>query len=156
MQIPALPKRIVDEANRIAADNDLFVNITSSNTREEFPSPKCCMAYHEPYIMMGGYVLQCCAIFMSNNRNFLREYSFGSVFEKDFKEIWDSKPYRILRSYVNDAHKPVPFQCAGCRIFNTKPRELSYGIVNPFTEEVIPREAFIGRYLGENVKNTMD
>ena len=49
--------------------------------QEDLPEPTCCMAWMEPYIFMEGYISQCCAVFISNNRDFIRKYSLGNVFE---------------------------------------------------------------------------
>ena len=87
-----------------------------------------CAAWAEPYIMIGGYVIPCCAVLMSNNRNFLEKYSFGNVFEKPFKEIWNSKRYREFRKLVPRPSGEVPILCAGCRGFETTRREKEYGI----------------------------
>lgn len=92
------------------------------------PPPHKCYAWMEPYIMMGGYVLPCCSVLMSNNRPFLRKYSFGNVFEQDFKEIWSSKRYKTFRKTITNPNASVPIICAGCRAFNTKPRIEKYGV----------------------------
>ena len=101
---------------------------------------------------MEGFISQCCAVFISNNRDFIRKYSLGNVFEKDFKEYWDSKPYRALRYLINKPDKPIPIQCAGCRIFNTLPREKEYGIINTHTGEVMSLKKFYHECMGENMK----
>lgn len=92
------------------------------------PPPHKCYAWMEPYIMMGGYVLPCCQVLMSNQRKFLRDNAFGNVFEKDFKDIWNSERYKKFRETIVDPEAPVPILCAGCRGFNTKPRIARYGI----------------------------
>lgn len=94
------------------------------------PPPHKCYAWMEPYIMMGGYVLPCCAVLMSNNRPFLRKNAFGNVFEQDFKDIWHSERYRAFRKMITNPHAPVPIMCAGCRGFNTKERIKQYGVDN--------------------------
>ncbi len=92
------------------------------------PPPHKCYAWMEPYIMMGGYVLPCCAILMSNNRPFLRKYSFGNVFERPFKDIWNSERFRTFRKTITNPKAPVPILCAGCRGFNTRPRMAEFGV----------------------------
>jgi MoaA/NifB/PqqE/SkfB family radical SAM enzyme len=106
----------------------------------------------EPYIFLGGYISQCCAVFISNNRDFIRRYSLGNVFEKDFKEHWNSRPYRELRGLINKPNRPIPIQCAGCRVFNTLPREQKYGIIDTRTDEVMSLEKFYHERMGENMK----
>ena len=87
-----------------------------------------CVAWAEPYIMMGGYVIPCCAVLMSNQRDMLKKHSFGNVFETPFKEIWNSKRYREFRKSVPKTTGKVPIFCAGCRAFDTSCREQKYGI----------------------------
>jgi MoaA/NifB/PqqE/SkfB family radical SAM enzyme len=78
--------------------------------------------------MMGGYVLPCCAVLMSNQREFLRMHSFGNVFEKPFREIWYSERYKRFRQTVNNPKAKVPLFCKGCRAFDTSVRERKYGV----------------------------
>ncbi|MBI3814823.1 MAG: SPASM domain-containing protein [Nitrospinae bacterium] len=92
------------------------------------PPIECCIAWMEPYIMMPGYVLPCCSVLMSNKRPFLREYSFGNLFEKDFKEVWRGDYYAKFRKMVVDPCAPVPKICAGCRAYRTEHRIKEYGI----------------------------
>ncbi len=87
-----------------------------------------CVAWAEPYIMMGGYVLPCCSVLMSNDRDFLIKNSFGNVFEKDFKEIWNSKRYKEFRKTIPRYSGAVPKYCSGCRGFDTSTREQEYGV----------------------------
>lgn len=152
LQINDIPDELIQEAQRRAEKHDLFINFTGTNEQEDLPSPDCCLAWMEPYIFMGGYISQCCAVFISNNRDFIRKHSLGNVLEKPFREHWNSRPYRLLRSTVNKSDKPVPIQCAGCRIFNTLPREKKYGILDTHTEEVLSLETFYNDYMGDNMK----
>lgn len=152
LQIDDIPQEIIDETLRRAKKNDLFVNFTGTNVREALPEPTCCMAWMEPYIFMEGFISQCCAVFISNNRDFIRKYSLGNVFEKDFKECWNSRPYRNLRYLINKPDKPIPIQCAGCRVFNTLQREKEYGIINTLTGDVMSLKEFYHECMGENMK----
>ncbi len=95
---------------------------------ETLPPIEECIAWLEPYIMMPGYVLPCCAVMMSNNRPMLRKYSFGNVFEEDFKKIWNNEYYMKFKSTINDPDKPCPKICAGCRAYSTKERIRKHGI----------------------------
>jgi MoaA/NifB/PqqE/SkfB family radical SAM enzyme len=92
------------------------------------PPIECCNAWMEPYIMMPGYVLPCCAVLMSNRRPFLRKYSFGNVLEKDFKEIWGNEYYSKFRRTVVEPCAPVPKICVGCRAYRTEHRIREYGV----------------------------
>ncbi len=95
---------------------------------ETLPPIEKCIAWLEPYIMMPGYVLPCCAVMMSNNRPMLRKYSFGNVFEDDFKKIWNNEYYMKFKSTINNPDKPCPKICAGCRAYSTKERIRKHGI----------------------------
>ncbi len=92
------------------------------------PPLERCDAWMEPYIMLPGYVLPCCSVMMSNRRPFLRHYSFGNVFEKDFKELWRGDYYSRFRKTVLDPCGAVPSLCVGCRAFQTQHRIDKYGI----------------------------
>ncbi|MBN1545253.1 MAG: SPASM domain-containing protein [Syntrophaceae bacterium] len=104
---------------------------------EESRNPPCeeCTAWLEPYIMMPGYVVPCCAVMMSNRRPFLREYSFGNVLNEDFSEIWRSDYYRGFRQKIMDPEASVPKICVGCRAFRTEHRVSKYGIWDIRTED---------------------
>ncbi len=99
------------------------------------PPAECCLAWMEPYIMLPGYVMPCCAVMMANNRPFLRKYAFGNVFEKDFKNIWTSSYYTRFRRMIVDPEAPVPKICAGCRAYQTRHRIKKYGIWDVRAEE---------------------
>jgi len=125
--MPEIPENIVDEALEKA--KNLKMRVTFCHAEEEkLPSITRCGAWAEPYILMGGYVLPCCAVLMSNKRDFLRKYAFGNLFEKPFKEIWYSERYRKFRSLVPRKKGEMPILCANCRAYNTEEREKKYGI----------------------------
>jgi len=152
LQVDDIPKEFVQEAQKRAKKHDLFINFTGTNVQEDLPDPSCCLAWMEPYIFMGGYISQCCSVFISNNRDFIRKYSLGNVFQQDFKHHWNARPYRDLRYLINKPDQPIPIQCAGCRVFNTLPREKKYGIINTHTQEVMSLETFYHEHMGSNMK----
>lgn len=127
LELPEIPEKIIEEAQKRA--KELNVNISFSHLqKEKLPSINNCAAWTEPYIMMGGWVLPCCAVLMSNRRDFLRKYAFGNTNEKSFKEIWNSPRYRKFRKMIISPKEKVPILCAGCRAYETKEREKKYGI----------------------------
>jgi MoaA/NifB/PqqE/SkfB family radical SAM enzyme len=126
--IPEIPQEIVDEVIQKAKELNIKVSFVHPSHPEKLLSMHYCFAWQEPYIMMGGYVLPCCAVLMSNKREFLRKYSFGNVLEKSFKEIWYSERYKKFREMVINKREKVPILCAGCRAYNTIIREKKYGI----------------------------
>ncbi len=122
-------EEIVQKVNRRARELDIEVkwDHPSHEARKKPPMRKC-IVWTEPYIMIGGDVVSCCAVLMSNNRTFLKKHSFGNVLEKPFKEIWYSDRYRQFRSLVGRDEGEVPILCAGCRAYDTTYREKRYGI----------------------------
>ncbi len=127
LKVPEVPEEILRDT--VTAGEKHGVLLTFAHTQlQELPPLESCLAWMEPYIMMGGYVLPCCAVLMSNKREWLRQHSFGNVFEKSFEEIWYSERYTRFRQMVNKPHGKVPLFCKGCRGYNTVEREQSYGV----------------------------
>ena len=87
-----------------------------------------CTFWSEPYVMITGHVVPCCAVLMSNNRPNLEKLAFGNTHEQSLKEIWNSDRYRKFRKTVVNPKAPVPKVCLGCRAFNTQDRARRYGI----------------------------
>lgn len=87
-----------------------------------------CTFWSEPYIMIGGYVLPCCSVLMSNKRPVLEQLAFGNINEHSLREIWNTPRYQYFRSLVVNSKGKVPRICVGCRSFNTQERERRYGI----------------------------
>lgn len=125
--IPEVPQHIIDATVKKAKELGVYVAFSHIN-EPELPPVKYCAAWAEPYIMIGGYVLPCCAVLMSNKRPFLREHSFGKLPEKSMGEIWGSERYRKFRRMVPREGGPIPILCQGCRAFDTSDRERKYGV----------------------------
>lgn len=126
--VPKIPEQILQATLNKAKELNLKVYFAHPTHSSELAHMKYCAAWAEPYIMMGGYVLPCCAVLMSNKRDFLRDYSFGNVLQKPFREIWYSKRYREFRRAVCWDKGKVPILCKGCRAYNTIERERKYGV----------------------------
>jgi len=117
-----IPENIIDQITKKRKEYNLrflFQHTEGQNN----PPVNCCIFWMEPYVMMGGYVLPCCQVLMSNKRAFLRGHAFGNIFEKPMKEIWNSQRYKEFRKSVTDDKVKLPLFCKGCRAFNTKYRE---------------------------------
>lgn len=125
LYIERIPEDILNETVLRAKELGIRVSFSHSTDSESISN---CVAWAEPYIMIGGYVLPCCAILMSNKRDFLRKYAFGNLNEKSFKEIWNSERYKKFRKMVPRRGGEVPILCAGCRAYDTTEREKLYGI----------------------------
>lgn len=123
--VSEVPEDIINELIRRKGGIDFLF---SHPEEERNPPAHKCTAWMEPYIMMRGYVLPCCSVLMSNRRPFLREYSFGNMFERQFEDIWNSKEFKAFRTLIVDPNAPVPKICVGCRAFRTQNRAERNGV----------------------------
>ena len=112
------------------------INLYFSHESTTLPSMSRCVAWAEPYVLIGGEVISCCAIVMSNNRAFLKENSFGNVNNAPFLDIWDSERFRKFRTQVVDDNASVPATCYGCRAYDTTERAKRCGVDMPIGPEV--------------------
>lgn len=126
-KVPEIPKNILQATINKAKELNVDVMFCHAEP-ETHPPIEHCLAWMEPYIMIGGYVLPCCSVLMSNQRTFLRYHSFGNVFNKSFKEIWFSERYSRFRYLVNKGQSKLPLFCKGCRSYDTIERERKHGI----------------------------
>ena len=122
--------QISEDIIRKTYENALKHNINLHFSHESSASPSMtqCCAWAEPYVLIGGEVISCCAIIMSNRRKTLRENSFGNVYEKPINEIWNFKKYRDFRKMVVTSDGKVPISCKDCRARDTRDRASRYGI----------------------------
>jgi len=126
-----LPQSIILDTLKRSKEKDieiLFQHIGTKDAINPNPSIDFCLCWLEPFIMIGGYVLPCCSVVMSNRRHILRERAFGNVFNTPFKEIWNSARYKRFRSFCKNPTSPVPKFCVDCRVFETRQRIKKYGI----------------------------
>ena len=121
-----IPQRIMEAVNQKAKQLNIDVLLTHPS-QERKPPIKKCTAWSEPYVLVDGYVLPCCAVLMSNKRDFLRKYAFGNLYQQPFKEIWYSDRYKKFREMVLKNNEKVPILCLGCRAYDTAEREKRYG-----------------------------
>lgn len=125
--IPKIPENILRET--IKKGKELGVRVTFAHSSESaLPPLENCRAWSEPYIMMGGYVMPCCAVLQNNNRDFLRKHALGNILDEPFKKIWYSKRYKRFRQMIVNKKDKVSILCKGCRAYNTKVREEKYGV----------------------------
>jgi len=125
--VTEIPETVMEAVNQKAKQLNIDVLLTHPS-HEQKPSIKECVAWSEPYVLIDGYVLSCCAVLMSNRRSFLKKYAFGNLNENSFKEIWNSKRYKKFREMVLKNNAKVPILCVGCRAFDTKERERKLGV----------------------------
>jgi len=127
LSIYELPEQVLKSV--IEKTGQYKLNTFLSHTEpKRNPSIKQCICWLEPYIIMGGYVIPCCNILMSNKRGILREHSFGNIFKSSMKEIWDSERFRRFRRTINDPKSKVPFLCTLCRGYDFSERLKKYGV----------------------------
>lgn len=121
-----IPDEIMQEVARRAERYNF--RIMYSHPGKDIPPLDACSAWVEPYIMMGGYVLPCCQVLQTNDRDRLRKYAFGNINEIPFQDIWYSERYRTFRKIIPDPKGLVPILCQGCRAYDTSKRIQEYGV----------------------------
>ncbi len=121
-----IPDKIMREVARRAEKYNF--RIMYSHPGKDIPPLDACSAWVEPYIMMGGYVLPCCQVLQTNDRDRLRKYAFGNINEIPFQDIWYSERYRTFRKMIPDPKGLVPILCQGCRAYDTSKRIQEYGV----------------------------
>lgn len=118
-----------DILNTVAERADKYqFRIQYSHPGRKIPELDACSAWVEPYIMMGGYVLPCCQVLQTNDRERLRKFAFGNVNETPFRDIWYSERYRKFRQMITDPEEQVPILCQGCRAYDTTKRIQKKGL----------------------------
>ena len=127
LYVPRVERRILEQTVERLRRHQVY-GFFSHIEEERNPSSAQCTCWLEPYILMGGWVLPCCTVLMSNKREFLRQESFGSTLERPLKQIWNSPKYRTFRRIITDDSQPVPTFCVECRGYRTVERERQYGI----------------------------
>ncbi|MEM7816467.1 MAG: SPASM domain-containing protein, partial [Candidatus Aenigmatarchaeota archaeon] len=127
LSVYEIPKEIIDKV--VEKSKRYSLNTFLSHTeKKRNPSINQCICWLEPYIIMGGYVLPCCNILMSNKRSILREHSFGNIFKQTMRDIWNSQRYRRFQETINKPKAKVPFLCTLCRAYDFSYRASKYGI----------------------------
>ncbi|OHD69366.1 MAG: hypothetical protein A2W19_05500 [Spirochaetes bacterium RBG_16_49_21] len=104
------------------------INLYFSHASIRLSSMTNCVRWTEPFVLVSGEIIQCCAVLMQTNREFLRRESFGNVFEKSFGEIWNSKKYKEFRKQIVTPDAKVPQICFDCCAYDTKERASKFGI----------------------------
>jgi len=127
--ITEVPQEIIEHANKKAEQLNIGIMWTHySHDQRQKPSIKNCVAWSQPYVLMGGDVISCCGVLMSNRRPFLRKHSFGNIFEQSFKQIWALPRYKKFRRMIPRQRGKVPVFCDGCRVYDTSIRQKRYGV----------------------------
>ncbi|GEM_PF-533947 len=122
--IPYAIYRETIEKARACEFNVLLSHIEPSQN----PPSSQCICWLEPYVLMGGDLIPCCTVLMSNNREYLHSCAFGNLFNQSLDEVWNSERYREFRRIITDDSKPVPGFCVNCRGYDTSVRARENGI----------------------------
>lgn len=101
-----IPPKIIDKANEKAKN----LNILLQWENIEKKTINLCSYWLRPYINIQGEVFPCCFMMF--------KASLGNIFEKNFKEIWNSQPYKDLRKVIKKGE--VPSFCQFCPNFHAK------------------------------------
>lgn len=120
-----IPDDIVIRTYEKALEYD--INLYFSHATVKLSPMDYCVRWTEPFILVSGEIIQCCAVLMQSNREFLKRLSFGNVFEKSIRDIWNSRRYREFRRQVVTPHAKVPLICLDCCAYDTKERASKYG-----------------------------
>ena len=114
LKIDQIPQKIIQEAERRAQNFGLRIG-WGADVPKEKQLIKECKEWIMPFIFATGHVVSCCATNEANRRDFQKETSFGNVFEKPFREIWNSNAYKDFRRSIRRGIAPV--QCRNCPIY---------------------------------------
>ena len=126
MPFKNIPKKYFSKAIKNSKKTGIPVKFEPNETCTR--SINKCQAWLEPYIMRDGYVMPCCAVMMSNKRDWLRKHALGNVNKQHFRKIWHGKKYMALKKIINNPRAPVPSICLACRTFDTTKRSKKYGV----------------------------
>jgi MoaA/NifB/PqqE/SkfB family radical SAM enzyme len=125
--VRTVPYEIYAQTIDLARKCDFNVILSHIEPGQNPPASQC-ICWMEPYILMGGDVIPCCTVLMSNNREYLHSNSFGNIFTQNFDEIWNNERYREFRKNITDDSKPVNGFCVNCRSYDTTHRAIKHGI----------------------------
>jgi len=115
--IPVIPDEIIKKAEERGKALGIRVGWNFNVKDEELKPPlRDCTFWITPFIFSSGHVIICCASNEANQREWQKKHSFGNIFEKPFKEIWNSKEYRNARRLIRKGICPI--QCSTCPSFN--------------------------------------
>jgi radical SAM protein with 4Fe4S-binding SPASM domain len=88
-------------------------NLWNEDITRDKPITKC-TNWTEPFVLVTGHVQPCCVINEANERNYQKEFSFGNLFEEDFRDIWRSSQFKEFKSKLHQGK--MPSICKNCRI----------------------------------------
>lgn len=120
LEVPNVPEEIRQEVARLARKYRIKVD-WSKTQREKLPISHC-TEWTQPFILVDGSVIPCCATNEHNRREFQIKTSLGNVFEDNFTSIWQSERYRDFRAKIKSNR--VPPACNRCPIYDVSNRNI--------------------------------
>ena len=127
MPFEAVPEDIMVKTLENAIKTNIKLHFTHAGAC--LPSMTKCTRWAEPFILVNGDVISDCAILLQSRRDFLRETSFGNVFQEPLIRIWRSEHYKNFRKLVVTKKGKVPKSCLNCSAFNTAERSSKFGVL---------------------------
>lgn len=115
MEIPeSLRQQIIDRAT------ELGVRVSINQPAQaKLPPLNTCVAIFQPFFLVNGDVITCCAQHEGNRRDWEKAMKMGNIFEaKDFRKIWYGKRYRHLRKLLSENR--LPEYCIDCPVYQWK------------------------------------
>lgn len=117
LRIDSIASEIIKKTEERAQNLGLRIG-WGADVSNEKPLIKECKEFIMPFIFAAGEVVCCCATHESNHRDQQKETGFGNVFQKSFREIWNSEKYQNFRKMIRKGQAPV--QCQNCPIYKIK------------------------------------
>jgi len=112
-----MPREIIEETERRAAEAGIPIGWNQNTEKEKREDISHCTSWIMPFVFSSGEVIPCCVGNEANKREFQKKYSFGNIYKKSFREIWNSKMYREFRKKIHSGETPI--QCRDCSIYKT-------------------------------------
>jgi len=112
MEIPeSLRRDIMERAG------DLSIRISINQPAQgKLPPLNACVALFQPFFLVNGDVITCCAQHEHNKRDWEKAMKMGNIFEaRDFRKIWYGKRYRHLRNLLYQNR--LPEYCIDCPVY---------------------------------------
>jgi len=112
MEIPdSLRQDIIEKAN----EEGVRVSINQP-ALGRLPPLNRCVALFQPFFLVNGDVITCCAQHEGNRRRWEQSMRMGNIFEaKDFRKIWYGPRYRHLRQLL--IQNRLPEYCIDCPVY---------------------------------------
>jgi len=109
-----LERDYMREAERRATKYGMLL-VWNKVHREGMLPMRYCTEWTQPFFLVDGSVVPCCATNEHNAREYQIKTALGNIFQQSFKEIWDGPKYRALRETLKAGGVPPP--CVQCPVY---------------------------------------